>query len=81
MVHLSCSLSKERASAKKIDFLGDRSFFYKYFLRTCTQDRGDYTGNGYIHENYFKTGNYFGWNDDYEKAAQVVLHKVLTEHR
>ncbi len=41
----------------------------------------DYVGNGYIHENYFKTGNYFGWNDDYDKAAQVVLHKVLTEHR
>lgn len=41
----------------------------------------DYVGNGYIHENYFKTGNYFGWHDDYEKAAQVVLHKVVTEHR
>ena len=41
----------------------------------------DYVGNGYIHENYFKTGNYFGWHDDYEKAAQVVLHKVVTEHK
>lgn len=41
----------------------------------------DYVGNGYIHENYFKTGNYFGWNDDYDKTAQVVLHKVITEHR
>ncbi len=41
----------------------------------------DYVGNGYIHKNYFKTGNYFAWNDDYEKAAQVVLHKVVTEHR
>lgn len=41
----------------------------------------DYVGNGYIHENYFKTGNYFGWHDDYEKAAQVVLYKVVTEHR
>lgn len=41
----------------------------------------DYVGNGYIHENYFKTGNYFAWNDDYQKAAQVVLHKVVTEHR
>lgn len=40
----------------------------------------DYVGNGYIHENYFKTGNYFGWNDDYEKIAKVVLHKVVTEH-
>ncbi len=41
----------------------------------------DYVGNGYIHENYFKTGNYFGWHDDYEKAAQVTLHEVVTEHR
>ncbi|AZQ63823.1 polysaccharide lyase family 7 protein [Flammeovirga pectinis] len=41
----------------------------------------DYVGNGYIHENYFKTGNYYGWNDDYEKAAQVKLYKVVTEHR
>lgn len=40
----------------------------------------DYVGNGYIHENYFKTGNYFGWHDDYEKAAQVTLYKVKTEH-
>ncbi|WP_299782386.1 polysaccharide lyase family 7 protein [uncultured Formosa sp.] len=40
----------------------------------------DYVGNGYLHENYFKTGNYFGWNEDYEKAAQVVLHKVVTKH-
>lgn len=41
----------------------------------------DYVGNGYIHENYFKTGNYFGWNSDYEKSAQVILHKVVTEHK
>jgi hypothetical protein len=41
----------------------------------------DYVGNGYIHENYFKTGNYFAWHDDYEQAAQVVLHEVITEHR
>lgn len=40
----------------------------------------DYIGNGYIHENYFKTGNYFGWNDDYIKEAQVILHKVVTNH-
>lgn len=40
----------------------------------------DYVGNGYGHENYFKTGNYFGWHDDYEKAAQVTLYKVITEH-
>lgn len=41
----------------------------------------DYVGNGYVHENYFKTGNYFGWHDDFEKSAQVVLHKVITEHK
>ena len=41
----------------------------------------DYVGNGYIHENYFKTGNYFGWNGDYEKTAQVILYKVVTEHK
>lgn len=41
----------------------------------------DYVGNGYIHENYFKTGNYYIWNEDYEKAAQVKLYKVLTEHK
>ncbi|WP_282135936.1 polysaccharide lyase family 7 protein [Seonamhaeicola maritimus] len=40
----------------------------------------DYVGNGYGHENYFKTGNYFGWHDDYIKAAQVTLYKVVTEH-
>ncbi|AUS05186.1 polysaccharide lyase family 7 protein [Pseudotamlana carrageenivorans] len=44
------------------------------------QEIYDYVGNGYIHENYFKTGNYFGWHDDYEKAAQVVLHEVVTKH-
>jgi len=41
----------------------------------------DYVGNGYYHENYFKTGNYFGWNDDYEKSAQVVLYEVVTNHQ
>lgn len=41
----------------------------------------DYVGNGYIHENYFKTGNYYVWNEDFEKSAQVTLHKVVTEHR
>lgn len=40
----------------------------------------DYVGNGYGHDNYFKTGNYFGWNADYEKTAQVVLYEVKTEH-
>ncbi|MDB4292516.1 polysaccharide lyase family 7 protein [Maribacter sp.] len=40
----------------------------------------DYVGNGYGHQNYFKTGNYFGWHDDYEKTAQVTLRKVATVH-
>lgn len=40
----------------------------------------DYVGNGYGHENYFKTGNYYGWNADYTKTAQVVLYEVKTEH-
>lgn len=40
----------------------------------------DYVGNGYKHENYFKTGNYFGWHDDYEKAAQVTLYQIVTKH-
>lgn len=40
----------------------------------------DYVGNGYAHWNYFKTGNYFGWHDDYEKTAQVIIYKVLTNH-
>ena len=40
----------------------------------------DYVGNGYGYDNYFKTGNYFGWNDDYTKTAQVVLYDVKTEH-
>jgi len=40
----------------------------------------DYVGNGYGHENYFKTGNYFSWNQDYEKTAKVILYKVTTAH-
>lgn len=40
----------------------------------------DYVGNGYRHENYFKTGNYYGWNSDYEKTAQVILYEVKTGH-
>ncbi|PWJ44003.1 polysaccharide lyase family 7 protein [Sediminitomix flava] len=40
----------------------------------------DYVGNGYAYQNYFKTGNYFKYNKDYEKSAQVVLYKVVTEH-
>ncbi|APA66084.1 MAG: polysaccharide lyase family 7 protein [Maribacter dokdonensis] len=40
----------------------------------------DYVGNGYAYQNYFKTGNYFGWHDDYEQTAQVTLRKVVTDH-
>lgn len=41
----------------------------------------DYVGNGYIHENYFKTGNYFIWDDDYLRTSQVILYDVITEHK
>lgn len=40
----------------------------------------DYASNGYHYDNYFKTGNYFQWDDDYEKAAQVRLYKTITHH-
>lgn len=40
----------------------------------------DYASNGYHYDNYFKTGNYFQWNVDYDKEAQVRLYKVLTHH-
>ncbi|WP_405414450.1 polysaccharide lyase family 7 protein [Maribacter sp. Asnod1-A12] len=40
----------------------------------------DYVGNGYAYQNYFKTGNYFGWHDDYDKTAQITLREVITDH-
>ena len=40
----------------------------------------DYATNGYHYDNYFKTGNYFQWKQDYEKSAQVRLYKVITSH-
>ncbi len=40
----------------------------------------DYAGNGYRYENYFKTGNYFKWNSDYDQSAEVVLYSVKTTH-
>ncbi|WP_343329937.1 polysaccharide lyase family 7 protein [Polaribacter staleyi] len=40
----------------------------------------DYVSNGYNFDNYFKTGNYFKWNDDYTKASEVVLYGVKTAH-
>lgn len=41
----------------------------------------DYVGNGYGYVNYFKTGNYYGYNADYEKTAQVILYDVITNHQ
>ncbi|WP_405605000.1 polysaccharide lyase family 7 protein [Polaribacter sp. Asnod1-A03] len=43
-------------------------------------DLYDYNSNGYNFDNYFKTGNYFKWNEDYTEAAEVVLYSVITNH-
>ncbi|WP_109302694.1 polysaccharide lyase family 7 protein [Aquimarina sp. AU474] len=40
----------------------------------------DYVGNGYQYENYFKTGNYFKWNSDYNQSAEVILYSAKTTH-
>ncbi len=40
----------------------------------------DYVGNGYQYENYFKTGNYFKWDDDTTQSAEVILYGVKTTH-
>jgi hypothetical protein len=40
----------------------------------------DYGSNGYNYHNYFKTGNYFGYNKDGDEYAQVILHGVKTSH-
>ena len=40
----------------------------------------DYVGNGYAHENYFKTGNYFTYNGDYSADSQIRLFEVKTLH-
>ena len=40
----------------------------------------DYVGNGYAYDNYFKTGNYFKWNDDYTETSEVTLYGVSTYH-
>ena len=63
----------------------DGKFYYALDCEAKNIETGytlvyDYVGNGYIHENYFKTGNYYGWNADYEKTAQVILYEVKTEH-
>lgn len=40
----------------------------------------DYVGNGYGHNNYFKTGNYFKHNTDYTQSSQVILYGATTLH-
>lgn len=40
----------------------------------------DYASNDYDYRNYFKTGNYFGYNEDSSKSSQVVLCGVTTSH-
>ena len=40
----------------------------------------DYKSNGYIHSNYFKTGNYFIWDKDSIENAQVTLYDIITNH-
>jgi len=40
----------------------------------------DFRRNGYKYANYFKTGNYFLWNEDSDKYAQVRLYNVVTRH-
>ncbi|UXP33094.1 polysaccharide lyase family 7 protein [Reichenbachiella agarivorans] len=40
----------------------------------------DYAANGYVHHNYFKTGNYFKWNSDMTEDSQVTLYSVRTAH-
>lgn len=40
----------------------------------------NYAIHGYNFDNYFKTGNYFVWNSDYEEAAEVILYEVKTVH-
>lgn len=40
----------------------------------------DYDANGYEYDNYFKTGNYFKWNDDKTETSEVTLYGVSTYH-
>lgn len=40
----------------------------------------DYAGNGYTLPNYFKTGNYFNWNKDYNATATVKMYGIKTTH-
>ena len=41
----------------------------------------DYKSNGYTYDNYFKTGNYFIWDEDKTASAEVILYDVITEHK
>ncbi len=63
----------------------DGKLLYKLVCAAKNIDTGfvtlyDYVGNGYRYENYFKTGNYFKWDDDYVQSSEVVLYSVKTEH-
>lgn len=49
-------------------------------IKTGYEEHYDYDTNGYTYDNYFKTGNYFKWNDDYKETAEVTLHGVSTYH-
>jgi len=40
----------------------------------------DYDANGYTYDNYFKTGNYFNWNKDYNATSTVRIYGVKTTH-
>ena len=41
----------------------------------------DYKSNGYTYDNYFKTGNYFIWDEDKTASSEVILYDVITEHK
>lgn len=63
----------------------DGKLLYKLICETKNIDTEfvelyDYVGNGYRYENYFKTGNYFKWDDDYTQSAEVILYDVKTTH-
>ncbi len=63
----------------------DGKLLYKLVCASKNIDTGyvtlyDYVGNGYNYDNYFKTGNYFKWNSDYTKSAEVILYSAKTTH-
>lgn len=50
----------------------DTGFVYHY----------DYKANGYndLYENYFKTGNYINWNEDYTETSIITMYGINTAH-